>query len=214
MRVSGVIGSRMLQLGCIGLALNITAAHADRSLRLSTAHLVAESSTVIVMHDHDVKQVKGPGTDAGRRIALEHNSTLRIVRKSDNAEIFRQAVMPLTALTSVDDGRYFAGLSNLQTLSFQYNFLLVSAAGQIVTAALITPTSGHCRAVSATTTNFLRWFDETAPTVQLSFTGDQVAEVTVVNPYDRNADGSAGKCVTRVAGANSNEAALDQLEYE
>jgi len=200
-----VIGSRMLQFGCIGLALNITVAYADRSLRLSTAHLVAESPTVVVTHDHDVKQVKEPGADAGGRIALDYTSTLRILRKSDNAEIFKQAVMPLTALTSVDDGRYFAGLSNLQTLSFQYNFLLISAGGQIVTTALITPTSGHCRSVSATTTNSLHWFDESAPAVHLSFAGDLVAAVTVVNPYDRAADGAAGKCVIRIASANSTE---------
>lgn len=200
-----MIGSRILQLGCIGLALNVTTAYADRSLRLSTAHLVAESSTVIVTHDHDVQQVKEPGAVAGSGIVLDYNSTLRIVRKSDNAEIFKQAVMPLTTLTSVDDGRYFAGLSSLQTLSSQYNFLLISAGGRIVTTVLITPTSGHCRSVSWTTTNFIGWFDEKAPDVQLSFAGGQVDAVTVVNPYDRAADGTAGKCVIRVAvvGANS-----------
>jgi len=201
-----MIGSRVLQFGCIGLALNVGAAYADRSLRLSTAHLVAESSTVIVMHDHDVKQVEKPRADAGSGIVLDYNSTLRIVRKSDNAEVFERAVMPLTALTSVDNGRYFAGLSNLQTLSFEYNFLLISASGQIVTTALITPTSGHCRSVSATTSNFIRWFDEEAPKVHLSFAGDQVDTVTVVNPYERAADGSAGKCVIRVATAQENSA--------
>jgi hypothetical protein len=200
-----VIALRMLQFGCIGLALNITAAYADRSLRLSTAHLVAESSTVIVMHDHDVKQGREPGAADGK-IALDYNSTLRIVRKSDDAEIFERAVMPLTTLTSVDDGRYFAGLSNLQTLSFRYNFLLIRADGQIVTTALITPTSGHCRSVSATVTNFIRWFDEKAPAVRLSFAGDQLDAVIVVNPYDKGADGTAGQCVIRVAAdANSTE---------
>lgn len=198
-----MIGSRMLQFGCIVLALGSTAAYADRSLRLSTEHLVAESSAVIVMHDHDVKEVKEPGAGAGSKIVVEYNSTLRIVRKSDNAEIFNQALMPLTALTSVADGRYFVGLSNLQTLSFQYNFLLISAAGEIVATALITPTSGHCRSVSATTTNFIRWFDENAPKVQLSFAGDLVDAVTVVNPYDKGANGTAGTCVIRIADVNS-----------
>lgn len=198
-----MIGSRMLRFGCIGLALSITAAQADRSLQLSTARLVAESPTVVVMHDHDVKEVKEPDAGAESKIVLAYNSTLRIVRKSDNAEILQQAVMPLATLTSVADGRYFAGLSNLQTLSSQYNFLLISASGQIVTTALVTPTSSHCRSVSATTTNFIRWFDEHAPTVQLSFAGDQVDAVTVVNPYDRAADGTAGKCVIRIKGVNS-----------
>ena len=31
-----MIGLRILQLGCIGFALNVTAAHADRTLYLST----------------------------------------------------------------------------------------------------------------------------------------------------------------------------------
>jgi hypothetical protein len=62
--VAHLVRSRMLQFGCIGLALNMTDAFADRSLRLSTAHLVAESSTVTVTHDHDVKQVKEPAADA------------------------------------------------------------------------------------------------------------------------------------------------------
>ena len=200
-----MIDSRVWQFGCIWLALSTPSAYADRSLQLSTAHLVVESSTVVVMHDHDIKQVKKPDASASGGIALEYNSTLRIVRKSDDAEIFKQAVMPLTTLTSVDNGRYFAGLSNLQTLSSQYNFLLISAGGQIVTTALISPTSGHCRSVSAKKTNLIRWFDEKAPTVQLSFAGDQVDAVTVVNPYDRAADGTAGKCVVRISRANSTE---------
>ena len=200
-----MIGSRILQLGCLGLVLTFAAAaYADRSLRLSTEHLVADSSSVIVTHNHDVKQIKKPDAVAGSEIVLDLNSTLRIVRKSDNTEIFKQDVMPLTALTSVDDGRYFAGLSSLQALSPQYNFLLISADGQIVTTALITPTSGHCRSVSWSTTNFIGWFDEKSPDVQLSFTDDQVSTVTVLNPYDQAADGTSGRCVIRVATATSN----------
>ncbi|MDY6944542.1 MAG: hypothetical protein SXG53_02395 [Pseudomonadota bacterium] len=90
--------------------------------------------------------------------------------------------MPLTALTSVDCGRYFAGLSSLQVLSFAHNFLLISANGEMVTTALITPTSGHCRSVHWSTTNVIAWFDEKAPDVQLSFVGDRVDTVTVGNP--------------------------------
>lgn len=194
-----MIGARILKLGCIALALNLPAAYADRSLQLSTRHLVAESADVVVTHDHDVKRIENPPvTVAAGAIVLDLNSTLRIVRKSDNAEIFKQEVMPLTALTSVEDGRYFVGLSSLQVLSSQYNFLLISADGHIITTALITPASNHCRAVSFSTTNFIRWFDERTPDVQLSFVGDQVDTVTVLNPYDRAAGGTAGRCVIRV----------------
>lgn len=104
---------RTLQLGCIGFALSVTPAPADRALRLSTRHLAAESSTVIATHDHDVKQIKTPaGLDSGE-VVVALNSTLRIVRKPGDVEIFKQAVMPFTALASVDEGRYFAGLSSL-----------------------------------------------------------------------------------------------------
>lgn len=199
-----MIGSRIMQLTCVGLVLSVTTAYADRALRLSTAHLVAEGPTVIVTHDHDVRPAKESGAVASRAIPLSYYSTLRVVRKSDNVEIFKQFVMPLTALTSVDEGRYFAGLSSLRVLSHKYNFLLVSAEGQIVTTALITPTSDHCRSVSYTTTNSIRWFDEKTPDVQLSFAGDRIDTVTVLNPYDRAADGSAGKCVIHVAEESAN----------
>jgi len=198
--------SRMLQLACIGAVLAVSMAQADQTIRMSTRHLVAESATVIVTHDHDVKPVDKPGA-ASDEYTLELNSTLRIVRKRDNAEIFKQAVMPLTALTSVDGGRYFAGLSSLQALSFAYNFLLISANGEIVTTALITPTSGHCRSVRWSTTNVIAWFDENVPDVQLSFVGDRVDTVTVGNPYDTSDDGSRGKCVIRVAAAKTKPAA-------
>jgi hypothetical protein len=65
------------------------------------------------MHDSDVQRVREPGAASGRGILLELNSTLPIVRKSDNAEIFKRAVMPLTALTIVNDGSCFANLSSL-----------------------------------------------------------------------------------------------------
>jgi hypothetical protein len=198
-----VICRRVLQLGGIGLALGVAPVYADRSLLLSSKHLVAESSTVMVTHDHDVKQIKTPAALGEGKIVLDLNSTLRIVRKRDNVEIFKQAVMPLTALTSVDEGRYFAGLSSLQAISSQYNFLLISASGQIVTTALITANSGNCGSVRSTTTNFIGWFDEAAPDVRLSFAGDRVDSVTVLNPYDRAADGSAGRCVIPVAPAAS-----------
>lgn len=122
------------------------------------------------------------------------------MRKSDNTEIFYQRVMPLTTLASVDDGQYFAGLSSLRALSFEYNFLLISAEGEIITTALITPTSDHCRVVSYTTTNSIRWFEEDTPDIALSFKGDRVDTITVVNPYDRGPYGQGvGTCVIRVA---------------
>ena len=112
--------SRILQLGCIGLALSITPAYADRAFYLSTEHLAAESPTVIVTHDHDSWEAKRPEGMSNGGISFALYSVLRIVRKSDNAEIFKQRVMPLTALTSVDAGRYFAGLSNLKALAPEY----------------------------------------------------------------------------------------------
>lgn len=204
MKVSVMICSRILQLGCIGLALSITPAYADRAFHLSTEHLVAESSTVIVTHDHDSWEAKRPEGMSDGGIYLSVDSVLRIVRKSDNAEIFKQRVMPLTALTSVDGGRYFAGLSNLKALAPEYNFLLISADGRIVTTARITSTSHHCRRISSTTTNFTRWFDDKAPKVQLSFVGGEVDKVFVENPYDNDTGGRPGKCVIQVAaGAKS-----------
>ena len=73
-----------------------------------------------------------------------------------------------------------------------------------MTTARITSTSHLCRALSATTTNFIRWFDDKAPKVQLSFVDGQIDKVFVENPYDKDTDGSPGKCVIQVAaGAKS-----------
>lgn len=60
-----------------------------------------------------------------------------------------------------------------------------------MTTALTTATSGHCGSVSSTTTNFIGWFDEEAPEVRLSFAGERVDSVSVLNPDDRAADGKA-----------------------
>lgn len=87
---------RTLQLGCFAFALTVSAANADRTLQLSTEHLVAEGPTVTVTHDHDVKRIERPGFDPGLFL-LDLSSTLRIVRKRDQVEIFRQDVMPFTA---------------------------------------------------------------------------------------------------------------------
>lgn len=76
--------------------------------------------------------------------------------------------------------------------------MLISESGRIVTTALITPNSGHCQSVRWSTTNYIGWFDEKAPDVQLSFADDEVDTVTVMNPFDRTPDGVAGKCVIRV----------------
>lgn len=189
---------RTARLGCLAFALTVSVANADQLLQLSTKHLVAKGPTVTVTHDHDVKRIERPGAFDPSLFLLDLNSTLRIVRKRDQVEIFRKDVMPFTALTSVDGGRYFAGLSSLRTLSSEYNFMLISESGRIVTTARITPNSGHCQSVQWTTTNYIGWFDEKAPDVRLSFAGGEVDTVIVINPFDRAADGAAGKCVIRV----------------
>ena len=173
----------VVRLGIVAPLLIISAAHADTSLLPSKLELTAQNAHVIVIHEHDVKLHP---TEHGTTIEL--NSTLRIMSRSDTTEISKQDVMPLTALVNLDGGKYFAGLSSLKTLSFQYNFVLFTEDGRIVTTALVTRMSGHCHAVTESVTNYIGWFDENAPDVKLVFDNRQVKAVIVKNPYDRAPD--------------------------
>jgi hypothetical protein len=92
----------------------------------------------------------------------------------------------------------FAGLSSLQALSFAYNFLLISANGEIVTPALITPTSGHCRSVHWSTTNVIESSDrkELAPVREQT----RSRRVYDARNYGAEIDGSQAEDVGAIKG--------------
>ena len=177
------------------------ASHADSRLALSEVSVSAENDNVIVTHEHSMRRKdNGTGDVGDGKITLAVESTLRFVSKTSEGADMEFEVGPLTALVNIDGGPYFAGLSNLKTLSHRYNFVLFDQHGKMLATALITADSGHCGRVSQSTTNRIRWYDEQNPEIRLVF-GDDAAEVrkvVVTNPYDTGPDGVSGKCVIQV----------------
>ena len=176
--------------------------HADSRLALSKVSVSAENTNVVVTHEHSMRRKdNGTGDVGDGKITLAVESTLRFVSKTSEGADREFEVGPLTALVNIDDGPYFAGLSNLKTLSHRYNFVLFDQHGTVLATALITADSGHCGRVSQSTTNRIGWYDEQHPEIRLVF-GDDAAEVrkvVVANPYDTDPDGVSGKCAIQVA---------------
>lgn len=176
--------------------------HADSRLALSEVSVSAENNKVIVTHKHSMRR-KGGGNDGSGdgKITLLIESTLRFVPKTSEGADTVFEIGPLTALVNIDGGPYFAGLSNLKTLSYRYNFVLFDQHGTVLATALITANSGHCGRVSQSTTNRIGWYDEQNPKIRLVFGDDavEVRRVVVTNPYDIGLDGVSGECVIQVA---------------
>lgn len=195
MAFSGAM-ARSMRLVLFGLLLHMGTAYGDTYLRPSKLELTAENPRVLVIHKHDVQL-----TPTSQGTVMDLNSTLRIISKGNHAEIVDEKVMPLTALVNLGGSKYFAGLSTLKTLAYEYNFILFTESGRIVTTALISRTSGHCHHVSESVTNYIGWFDESAPNVRLVVDGSLVTSVIVRNPHDRGPD-ATGECVISVSNTN------------
>ena len=199
---------RIFRILCIPSAVAVATlfvyglSHADSRLALSDVSVSAENNHVIVTHEHSMRRKdNGTGDVGDGKITLAVESNLRFVSKTSEAADMEFEVGPLTALVNIDGGPYFAGLSNLKTLSYRYNFVLFDQHGTVLATALITADSGHCRRVSQSTTNRIGWYDEQNPEIRLVF-GDDAAEVrrvVVTNPYDIGLDGVSGECVIQVA---------------
>lgn len=176
--------------------------HADSRLALSEVSVSAENNKVVVTHEHSMRR-KGGGNDGSGdgKITLLIESTLRFVPKTPEGADTVFEIDPLTALVNIDGGRYFAGLSNLKTLSHRYNFVLFDQHGRVLATALITADSGHCGRISQSTTNRIGWYDESNPEIRLVLDDGaaEVRKVVVTNPHDTGPDGTSGKCVIDIA---------------
>lgn len=154
----------------------------------------AENRDVIVLHEYDIQVENQPDRNDS---LLKLNSTLRIIRKSDNSEIFSQESSPLTALVPLDNSGYFVGLSHLNFLSTikGYNFILFNENGDVLKKDMIKNGSGHCNSLRQSVTNFIYWFDRDNPEVRPVYNQDKLTRVIVQNPYDRTAPENLGECV-------------------
>lgn len=197
--------TRIFLAGMLSVLLSVTIVHADRALRESSALLVAANKDTYVIHEHRIQFDTSEREMAKDAIVANINSTLRIFNKNDGKETFKKFIMPLTALTNIDGGEYFAGLSDLKTLSHQYNFILFTQDGRFVAKALITPTSDHCRKVAHSVSNAIRWFDKESPQVWLEIDNGHPVKAIVKNPYDTFPDGKMGECVIPIGGQASTE---------
>lgn len=190
--------------GLLSTLLLAAAAHADRFLKDSSQLLVAANNDVYVIHEHQVDfDIDDPKAREMGTIVAHAKSVLRIFSRREGREIFKQFVMSLTALINIDGSEYFAGLSHLKTLSFQYNFILFDQDGRFVAKALVTPTSEHCRAAAFSVTNAILWFDNESPQVRLEFDNDRPVRAIVKNPYDVSPNGEIGECVIRIEGSTT-----------
>lgn len=182
--------------------------HADSRLALSEVSVSAENNNVVVTHEHSMRRKDNGTGDAGDgKITLAVESTLRFVSKTSEGGDMEFEVGPLTALVNIDGGPYFAGLSNLKTLSHRYNFVLFDQRGTVLATALIAADSGHCGRVSQSTTNRIGWYDEQNPEIRLVFgeDGAEVRKVVVTNPYDTGPDDVSERCVIQVAKIRGSE---------
>jgi len=190
--------TRMFLAGLFSALLSVTVVHADRTLRESSELLMAANEDTYVIHEHRVQFDASEEAMAKNTVVANIKSALRIFNKHDGKETFKKFVMPLTALVNIDGGEYFAGLSDLKTLSDQYNFILFTQDGRFVVKALITPTSDHCRAEAHSVTNTIRWFDKESPKVRLEFDNGRPVRAIVENPYDVLPDGEIGECIIQI----------------
>lgn len=126
----------------------LSASAAADQFRHSTMSVWTESETHRVLHHHDTQR---------------KHSELRIVRKHDGQELFRGESAPFTLLVPVQDGRYFAALSNhaLHAFDYGYNFALFTPQGEQLSRAYVSTSTGYCGRVRSTVSMYVYWFTQT-----------------------------------------------------
>lgn len=157
----------MLRALLTGLFLLASTAAAQDS-RIS---IWAEDDAVYVFHRHLT-------TEAG----IDY-SEVQIIDKRNGAEIARMQISPLTRLVSVGQG-LFAGQSwvNPAESRQEYNYVLLSSQGHIVSQALVMPGSGHCSNLGAYQAQG-DWYDERAPLELIVVKGKVLGVATSGNTW-------------------------------
>lgn len=105
------------------------------------------SETHLVLHEHDT--------------ARQH-AELRIIERETGKETYRGESSTFTMLVPVEEGKYFAGLSNhkLHSRDYGYNFALFTPDGEILSRAYITTVTGYCGRVRESVSMGVYWFTD------------------------------------------------------
>ncbi|WP_053981346.1 hypothetical protein [Marinagarivorans algicola] len=139
--------------------------------RSSDLHIWAENDNVYVLHSH-------------KAIAWTvETSEIKIVTKATGEEVFSADTTPFTKLVSVENGRYFAGLSDLQagSLSHGYNFALFTPDGEFLSKVFVSRDAGYCEKVRQSVSQYLGWFAR-EPRIKLVRSEGKVSKI-IVQPY-------------------------------
>lgn len=143
--------------------------------RPSNSHLRiwTESDSLFVLHKHRAR-----AWDVSESIT-------RIIDKQTGRVLKEFETTPFTALLSVEDGQYFAGLSYFQASSYPhgYNFALFSAQGEFIVKAFVLSESGHCKEPRQSVSQYVFWYDENDPNVRLRREDNEIVEILVDSYY-------------------------------
>ena len=139
--------------------------------RTSNMSIWTESDDVYVLHTHSV------------HAWTIHKSELRIISKKDGSEIFKAETTPFTAIVSVEGGKYFAGLSDLQagSLPHGYNFALFKPNGEFISRVHVSKDTEHCEKVRQSVSQYLGWFSK-PPSISIESSGNGTITSITVQP--------------------------------
>ena len=140
--------------------------------RSSELQIWAESEDVYVLHTH-------------KAVAWTvERSELKIVTKGEGKEVFVTETTPFTKLVSVEGGKYFAGLSDLQagSLPHGYNFALFTPEGRFVSKVFVSRETGYCEKVRQSVSQYLGWFSR-KPRIELVRSEGEISKIIVQSYY-------------------------------
>lgn len=128
------------------------------------------SETHLVLHEHDT--------------ARQH-AELRIIERETGKETYRGESSTFTMLVPVEEGKYFAGLSNhkLHSRDYGYNFALFTPDGRILSRVNVTPESGYCPD-KYTQGDFYYWYSN-IPEITFLPDAEQPTHIIVKSPNSR-----------------------------
>ncbi|SMF48843.1 hypothetical protein SAMN02745866_03195 [Alteromonadaceae bacterium Bs31] len=131
----------------------------------------AENEDVYVLHSH-------------KAVAWTvEKSEIKIFTKNAGKEVFVTETTPFTKLVPVEDGKYFAGLSDLQagSLPHGYNFALFTPEGRFIAKVFVSRETGYCEKVRQSVSQYLGWFSS-KPRIELVRSEGKITKI-VVQPY-------------------------------
>ena len=140
--------------------------------RFSRMNIWTENENVYVLHTH-------------KAIAWTlKKSETRIVSKETGKVVFKANTSPFTIIIPVENGKYFAGLSDLQagSLLHGYNFALFTPSGEFISKVYVSRETGYCEKVKQSVSQYLYWFSR-MPDVKLEREHGKISKIVIESPF-------------------------------